>query len=329
MSINGLAALVGWGMILWRLPRVQLRSAHALYTFATLVCFTLAATFSAPFVASWVDTRTRLAALSLLVEYLCAIAAAGVWALSCLSLDKALRSRRWLIALAPAIAAGLLAIWWAFLPEMTPARSETATGELLFTALAQGYALAIVAAIAVPALARRAASEPALPIRFRLLCILATQIILAVWLGARTILGPLVLLGALPRTYSFSFVNMLIGLMILAYTASLLPPRFLIDLARWVVRGRDWLTLRRLCHVERQTARLLNALPVAVPLAEAWSIPDYAIYRVAIAILDRRKALGATPSSKAQGLAMRLNQLVAESPDYFEVVRRLQRIDSH
>ncbi len=328
MSMNGLAALVGWAMILWRLPRVQLRSAHALYTFATLVCFTFAATFSTPYVASWVDTRTRLPAFSLLVEYLFAITAAVVWALSCLSLDKALRARRWLIALAPAVAVGLLAIWWVYMPEMIPARSETATGELLVTTLAQGYALAIVAAIAVPALARRAASEPALPVRFRLLCILATQIILAVWFGARTILGPLVLLGVLPRTYSFSFVNVLIGLMILAYTASLLPPRFLVGVARWVVRGRDWLALRRLCRVERWTAHLLDAAPVKVPFAEAWNTPDYALYRVAISILDRRKALGAAPSPKAQGLANRLNQLVAESPDYFEVVNRLQRIGS-
>lgn len=328
MSMNALAALVGWAMILWRLPRVQLGSAHARYTFATLVFFTLAATFSTPAVAGWLDTGARLPAISLVAEYVFAIAAAVVWALSCLSLDVTLRSRGRLLWLAPAVSVALLVVWWLFLPEMTVARSETSNGELLVTTLAQGYAFAIVATIAVPALSHRVANERALPIRLRLMCILATQVILAVWLGARMTLGPLVLFDILPRTYSFSFVNILIGLMILAYTASLLPPAVLIYLSRRAIHVRDWLAFRRLRRVERRAVALLGTSAITVPFAEVRSTPDYANYRVAIAILDRRKALNASPNQAAQQLAERLNQLVAEAPDYFELIRKLQDVDS-
>ena len=324
--MNVLAALVGWAMILWRLPRVQLRSAHSRYTFATLVCFTLAASFTIPLLDNWIDTATRLPALSLILEYLFAIAAAVVWALSCLSLDESLRSRRWLLWLAPIVLAAMLLTWWMFLPELAVARSETANGELLITSLVQAYALAIVVAIAVPALSSQIANEPALPIRIRLLCILATQLILAVWLGARAMLGPLVLVGILPRTISFSFINVLVGLMIVAYTASLLPPAVLVNLSRRLVRIRDWYTLARLRRVERQTAALLGIRAIEISLAEAWGTPDYALYRVAIAILDRRKALKALPNRDAQAIADRLNRLVVEVPDYFGLLRRIQTL---
>jgi MFS family permease len=318
----------GWAMILWRLPRVQFHSAHARCTFATLVCFTLAASFATPLLDRWLDDATRLPALSLIVEYLFAIAAAVVWALSCLSLDESLLSRRWLLWLAPLLSLAILLTWWLFLPEMAAARSDTANGELLITTLAQGYAFAIVAIIAAPALSSQVTNESALPIRIRLLCILGTQIILAIWLGARIILGPLVLIGVLPRTFPFSFINVLVGLMILAYTASLLPPAALIYLSRRVVHLRDWLALARLRRLERQTAVLLEASPIDVPLAEAWSTPDYSLYRVAIAILDRRKALKASPNRNAQQFAERLDQLVASAPDYFGLLRQLEKLTS-
>ncbi|MCC6190610.1 MAG: hypothetical protein IT318_16395 [Anaerolineales bacterium] len=326
--MNDVAALVGWAMILWRLPRVQLHSAHALYTFATLVFFTLAATFSTPVVEDWVEGSTGLVAISLVAEYLFAIAAAVVWALSCLSLDASLRPRSWLLWLAPVVSIAILAVWWLFLPEMTVTRSPTANGEMLVTTLAQGYAFAIVATIAVPALSHRVKNERALPIRLRLLCILATQVILAVWLGSRVTIGPLVLIEVLPRTYSFSYVNVLIGLMILAYIASLLPPALLVSLARQMARVRDLLTLGRLRRIERLTAALLKAPPIQVPPAEAWNTPDYANYRLAIAILDRRKALKASSSQVAQQLARRLDQLVAQSPGYFELLHKLQRLST-
>ena len=326
VSINGLAALVGWGMILWRLPRVRLRSTDAFYAFATLVCFTLAATFSTPFVVSWVDSHIQLPAGSLVAEYVFAIAAASFWALSCLSLDVSLRRRRWLILLAPVALVGLLTTWLIYLPEMGSARSGNTTGELILTTLVHAYAFAIVATIAVPALGHRIANEPALPIRLRFLTILATQVILAIWLGARMTLGPLVLLGILPRTYSFSFVNVLIGLMILAYMGSLLPPIAFARMARWAVYWRDWTSLRRLKRIERRTAQMLNASPLDVSFAEAMRTPDYALYRVAIAILDRRKALRVSQNDKAKRLAWRIDRLVTECPGYSELVESLRKI---
>lgn len=328
MSMNGIAALVGWAMILWRLPRVQLRSVHARYTFATLVCFTLAATFSTPLVIAWVDGRTGLPGLSFVTEYLFAIAAAVVWALSCLSLDNTLLSRGWLLWLAPVVMVCLLAIWWFFQPELRAESLGRSDGEILLTVLAQGYAFAIVTSIAVPVLARRVTNETALPIRLRLVCILATQVILAVWLGATMTLGPLVLFGVAPRSSSFSFVNVLIALMILAYTMSLLPPPALVYVAKRMIRVRDWIALRRLRRVERRIAQLLDVAPIGISRDEAWDTPEYSLYRVTIAILDRRKSLDAAASDSARRLGWRLNQLVTTAPDYFQLVRELQRIDA-
>lgn len=324
--MNDLAALVGWGMILWRLPRIRLHSAEARYTFATLVCFTLAATFSTSVVMPWLDNHTQLPAFSLVTEYAFGIAAAAAWAMSCLSLDLSLQRRRWLVLLAPVALLGLVVIWWLYLPELSAVRGPTENGEILVTTLAQGYAFSIVALIAVPALSHRVSNERSISVRLRLLCILSTQIILACWLGARTVIGPLVLSGLVPRTYTFSFVNVLIAFMILAYMSSLLPPSVFERLARGLVRVRDWLTLRHLRRVERQVAHALGDTPVAVPWAEAVSTPDYATYRVAIAILDRRKALRSSSNQRAQRLAIRLDQLVAEAPGYPDLVVRLQQM---
>lgn len=326
VSINTLAALVGWGMILWRLPRIRLSSLEARYTFATLACFTLAATFSTPVVMGWFDSQTQLPAASLITEYAFGIAAAAAWAMSCLTLDLSMRRRRWLVLLAPAALLGLVVIWWLYLPELRVVRGPTENGEILVTTLAQGYAFSIVALIAVPALSHRVTNEPSIPVRLRLLCILTTQVILACWLGARTVLGPLVLLGVVPRTYTFSFVNVLIAFMIVAYMASLLPPSVFARLARGLVRVRDWRALRHLRRVEQQVAHELGAVPLDVPWTEALNMPDFAAYRVAIAILDRRKALRSSPNHRAQRLANQLDQLVSDSPGYPDLVARLRQM---
>ncbi len=326
VSINALAALVGWGMILWRLPRIRLSSTEARYTFATLVFFTLAATFSTPAMMRWFDSQTQLPAAGLVTEYAFGIAAAAAWAMSCLTLDLSLRGRRWLVLVSPAALLGLVVVWWLYLPALSAVRGPTETGEILITTVAQGYAFGIVAFIAVPALSHRIANEQSIPVRLRLLCILTTQIILACWLGARTTIGPLVLLGVVPRTYTFSFVNVLIAFMIVAYMGSLLPPSVFVRLARELIRVRDWRALRHLQRVERQVAHELGTPPLDVSWTEAVNMPDFAAYRVAIAILDRRKALRSSPNHRAQRLANRLDQLVSDSPGYPDLVVRLRQM---
>lgn len=326
MSMNGLAALVGWGMILWRLPRVQLGAPQAAYAFATLVCFTLAATFSTPIVAIRVDSVTRLSGAGMVLEYTFAIAATAAWALNCLHLDPSLRRRRWLVRLAPVVFLGLVALWWLFLAEVETVAAENTNGEVLLTTLVHAYAFVSVVSISVPALGHRAEREPALPIRLRLLFILSTQIILAIWLGARVILGPSIVLGLLPRTYSFAFIKVLIGLMILAYVGSLLPPAAFVRLARAVVHMRTVTALRRLRRIERRTANLLGSPQMDLSLDEALRTPEYAVYRTVIAILDRRKALRQAADPAAQQWAWRLDELVQRAPGYGELVQGLQRI---
>jgi hypothetical protein len=218
-------------------------------------------------------------------------------------------------------------VWYVYLSEMRRADNvETSTGAFLLNTMLHAYAFIIVVAIALPSLGRRIHREPAHPIRMRLAAILATQIIMGVWLGARMVLSPIILMGFLPRTYPFTFVNSLIGLMILAYSASLLPPSTFGMFARAGERMWDWQMLYRAIKIERLTAHVLGQPTVQLSVRELLSTPDFALYRVIIAILDRRKALRQAASPQSRDLAWQLDLIAAASPEYPDLVASLKQI---
>jgi hypothetical protein len=218
-------------------------------------------------------------------------------------------------------------VWLSYLPELGSQDSvKESNGGLLLNTLLHVYSFAVVMAIALPALSRRIQCEQVPSTRLRLGFILATQIILGIWLGARMVLSPMILAGLVPRSYSFGFVNVLIALMIVVYSISLLPPRYFSPLVSGAERFGRWRELYRVKQVERHTARLLSRAALELPAAEWLATPDFTLYRVVIAILDRRKALRQAPSPGARRLAWQLDEITVEGAPYPELVAQLCRI---
>lgn len=330
MSASSLAAVVGWLMIAWRLLPVKLSSPETRYSFATLLCFTLAASLDSPLIASWIDQFTRLPSLSKVLEYSFAIAAASVWALTCLSLDGLLAGRRWLLALAPVSLLAMLLIWGLGIISSQSPRTDFFQTDysLTIVLIIHTYAFAIVAGIAIPALGHSLDREKeSLPLRLRLIMIFTTQTILAVWLASRVALTLFLLLGLLPRTYQFSFVQTLIILMIIAYTGSLLPARAYIYLAHTIRYLQYLQQLIRIRKLEISTARLLGFHPHSISAYEALRVPDYVLYTLVIAILDRRKSLCASGRPSAQRLGVKLGEIAETALKYTDLVKHLEKVE--
>lgn len=76
----------------------------------------------------------------------------------------------------------------------------------------------------------------------------------------------------------------------------------------------------RMRRIEKRTARMLAVAPCALPLFQVLLSPRYALHRLIIAILDRRKLLRTSRYLPARQLGTMLDNIISRSSDEYEIL---------
>jgi hypothetical protein len=289
---------------------------------------TIAAAAEVPAVALTIDRLASVPNLGRVVQYGSAAAATSAWALACFDLCPDIRGRRWLLGLAPVLAAVVLGLWWSAALDRASLSEDPwrSIQSILLTLTVHGYFLLFVVAIFLPALLHKWRGEQDRALRLRLSVLITVQLIIGVWSGTTVVVYLLMLGHALPRNFYDFFAQPLLIVLALTYAATFLPAA---AYARQVLafdHVRAWWRVGRLRRLERDTARLLNHQPMPVALADLLRIPDYVLYTLVIAVLDRRKSLYASPAPNARALAAAIEGASTHSLDYAGLVSQLQRL---
>ena len=146
------------------------------------------------------------------------------------------------------------------------------------------------------------------------------------WAGTTVVVYLLMVGHALPRNFYDFFAQPLLVILALTYAATFLPAAAYARLVLASDHVRALWRVGRLRRLERDTARLLDDQTVPVDLADLLRVPDYILYTLVIAILDRRKALNASQAPSARALAAQIEGVSARSSNYPDLVSQLQRL---
>ena len=325
---EALALIVLLVIVVRQALQVGPRSGQAHYYFASIVGLAIAAAAEIPAVALMIDHLAGVQDLGRVLQYVSAAAAASAWALACLDLYPPIRSRRWLLGFAPVLAVVISALWWSAVANHLSLREEPSrsTQSVLLTMAVHGYFFILVAGIFLPTLFHKWGQEQDRALRLRLSVLITVQLIIGVWSGTTVVVYLLMVGHVLPRNFYDFFAQPLLVLLALAYAATFLPAAAYARLVLASDHVRAWWRVGRLRPLESDTARLLGQKSVSVGVVDLLRAPDYVLYTLVIAILDRRKALHASQTPNARALAARIEGITARSPDYPGLISQLQRI---
>ncbi len=323
-----IAAGALWGLLAWQAPRLQLRSPRSTYTFLTLLFLALAATTQVPSAAAALDALARLPDLGRVLQYSFALLAASSWAVSATYLAPALAPRRRWLMLLFLVGAVMGLIWAAALAQGETVREDTLHNRysLALSAVAHAYLLMVTVTFSLPALAHTLRTESAPQLRYRLWMLTSAHSLIGIWMVTSLVTYALIALGVLPRTLQSPFPAALMLAVLLAYGLAFLPTQAALRIARFVNQLHTaWrcLLLRRL---QTRIGRLLAEPAPPLPVGDLARSPEFALYTTVIAILDRRKALHASPNPQARRIAKALDAIGRSDQGYTSVLNGLARL---
>jgi hypothetical protein len=326
--VEALALAILVAIVVRQALQVGPRSGQARYYFVTIFGLTVAAAAEMPAVALTIDRLTGVPDLGRVLQYVSAAAAASSWALACLDLCPTIRARRWLLGFAPVLAVVVSALWWSAVANHVSLREEPwrSTQAVLLTMAVHGYFFILVTGIFLPALFHMRGQEQDRALRLRLSVLITVQLVIGVWAGTTVVVYLLMVGYMLPRNFYDFFAQPLLVLLTLTYAATFLPAAAYARLVLAFDHVRALWRVGRLRRLERDTARLLDDQTVPVDLADLLRVPDYILYTLVIAILDRRKALNASQAPNARALAAQIEGVSARSSNYPDLVSQLQRL---
>jgi hypothetical protein len=325
---EALALAILLAMVVRQALQVGPRSGQARYYFVTMAGLTVAAAAEMPAVALTIDHLTGVPDLGRVLQYVSAAAAASSWDLACLDLCPAIRARRWLLGLAPVLAVVISLLWWSAVASHVSLREESwrSIQSVLLTMAVHGYFFILVAGIFLPTLFHKRGQEQDRALRLRLSVLITVQLVIGVWSGTTVVVYLLMVGRVLPLNFYDFFAQPLLVALALTYAATFLPAAAYARLVLASDHVRAWWRVGRLLRLERDTARLLDDQSVPVDLADLLRVPDYVLYTLVIAILDRRKALYASQAPSACALATEIEGVSARSLDYPGLISQLQRL---
>jgi len=222
----------------------------------------------------------------------------------------------------------ILALWWRQVASGQPIHSyfvRTSDDSVAITITAQLVLFTTLIGIGLPTMLHSFQTETNPALRLRLLALVSTQVTASVMTGVVITLHCLILYDLLPRDYHSSAVTLLMGLTAGVYGLSVLPAGFYNRLVFTVRYVRQLWQVHRVRQLELETATLLGHQPQAAGIRDTLRAPDYVLYTLVIAILDRRKFLHINLHPGAKAIAVALDELSPQATNYPALVRRLQR----
>lgn len=329
MWVDVLLVALAWAVVAWFAPRIDWRAWQARFSFFTYIGIVLAATFRNATVALAVDTWAGLPDLSRLLQYLATTGIAVAWMLVCFSIaPPAVRRQRWLLGYAALAVVAMIGLWAMQVGSGQAVQAyalRTNDYSVWTTLVAQSVLCLTSLLVGLPTQVHSFRLEPNPVLRLRLAASAGLQLSAVAMTGAVIGVHLLILAGVLPRDHNSRLITGLMLLTALAFIVTILPAAVYAGAVRGLRHLKRLWQLVGVRRFEQQTAAALGqrAMPLVWP--EAVRAPDYALYTLVIAILDRRKALRESERPEARPLNEALGELGETSVPYARLVRGLQR----
>jgi hypothetical protein len=328
MVINILPSIIGLGVALWLLPRMDWRSWQARYGLSTYLGVFIVSVLRTPEVALAIDAWVGAPEASRLLQYLTMTGVAMAWSQICLSIaPPEIRRRRWIILLLPLFVAAIVGLWLQGLTDAGHAVSylDRSNSSIAITVIAQLLLFLVTMGIGFPTTYHCLQVDHNPAARIRLSAAVGMQLATGIMTGAVVGLHLAILLGWLSHSYQSGVVSALVLLTALLYLATALPAGVSLRLALVARRAHRWVQIHQLRTLERQAAALLGQLPKDVNLEDMFRSPDYVLYTLVIAVLDRRKSLEHHHDRRARALGIFIYRVAMSAQHYSGVVHYLQQ----